>query len=150
MTTLKAFKPTGKQCNWPGCNNVAVEVNFPIEAKTKHCIKHQLYKLSGRVSDKNWGRDHYREHMQARCAINGTTWSQAYKEVQYMDQQLGSNLPRRELIRRTSQQFQVDHIDGDHSNNNPENLQTLTHRAHKFKTDVMGDSDGWKNKRKKV
>lgn len=31
-------------------------------------------------------------------------------------------------------QLDVDHIDGDHSNNNPENLQTLCANCHRLKT----------------
>jgi hypothetical protein len=147
MVTLKAFIPTGKQCKWPGCCNEAVKVKFDIEGKRIHCIKHQLIKLSGRVSHKNWQRDHYREHMTSVCAITGTTWKQSYKEVQLMSKVLGVCLSRRETIRRTSQQFQVDHIDGEHRNNDPSNLQTLAHRAHKFKTDVMGDANPMRYKR---
>jgi 5-methylcytosine-specific restriction endonuclease McrA len=67
-----------------------------------------------------------------------------------MAKALGVTLSRREAIRRASQQFQVDHRDGNHNNNNPANLQTLTHRAHKFKTDVMGDSNGYRNNNRKA
>lgn len=146
MTALQAFRPAGYKCNWPGCCNEAVIVSFKIKNKQTHCLKHQLYKLSGRVGHANWARDHYREHMKSVCAITDTRWSDAYQEVQRMAARMGVTLSRRELIRRACQQFQVDHIDGDHDNNDPNNLQTLTHRAHKFKTDVMGDSNGYRRK----
>lgn len=145
MVTLKAFIPTGKQCKWPGCCNRAVKVKMPVEGKTIHCIKHQLMKLSGRVSHKNWKRDHYRQYMKPYCVYTDTTWVKAYKDVRRMGMMMGVTLERREYIRRACQQFQVDHIDGNHNNNDPNNLQTLTHRAHKFKTDVMGDSNGYRN-----
>jgi hypothetical protein len=147
MTALKAFQPTGKKCKWPGCSNAAVKIKVNIKGKRSHCLKHQLYKLSGRVSHGNWERDHYRQHMKSVCAITGTRWIDAYHEVQRMSKVLRVTLSRRETIRRASQQFQVDHIDGNHRNNDPANLQTLTHRAHKFKTDVMGDSNGHRKKK---
>jgi len=34
----------------------------------------------------------------------------------------------------------VDHIDGNHSNNNPENLQTLCPNCHAVKTVINGDT----------
>lgn len=150
MVILKSFRPTSRKCKWPGCCNDAVIVDFELEGKRSHCIKHQLYKLSGRVSHKNWARDHYREHMKSVCAITETRWSEAYYKVQHMAKALGLTLSRREAIRRASQQFQVDHRDGNHSNNNPANLQTLTHQAHKFKTDIMGDSNGYRNNNRKA
>lgn len=41
-------------------------------------------------------------------------------------------------------QLQVDHIDGDHSNNNIHNLQTLCANCHSYKTYVNSD---WMDKR---
>lgn len=143
---LKAFKPTGKQCNWPGCCNPAVKVTFDVPSKSKHCIKHQLHKLSGRVGP-NWKRDSYREHMKSVCSISGFTWKQAYQEVENMCHYFNLTPARYTKVRRACQMFQVDHIDGNHANNHPNNLQTVTPTAHKFKTDMFGDADGWKNRR---
>lgn len=42
----------------------------------------------------------------------------------------------------------MDHVDGDHSNNVPENLQELCPYCHDEKGRRNGDKDGWKNKRK--
>ena len=36
-------------------------------------------------------------------------------------------------------QLDVDHIDGDHKNNHPDNLQTLCANCHRLKTKVNGD-----------
>jgi 5-methylcytosine-specific restriction endonuclease McrA len=44
-------------------------------------------------------------------------------------------------------QLQVDHIDGNHSNNNPENLQTLCANCHSLKTNIYRD---WEDKKKEV
>ena len=37
-------------------------------------------------------------------------------------------------------QLDVDHIDGDNKNNNPDNLQTLCANCHRLKTYISGDS----------
>jgi 5-methylcytosine-specific restriction endonuclease McrA len=36
-------------------------------------------------------------------------------------------------------QLDVDHIDGDHDNNDPENLQTLCANCHRLKTQIQKD-----------
>jgi len=136
---LQKFVENGKVCNWPGCNGKAVTVKFNVAGKTTHCLKHQLRKLSGRVGP-NWKRDHYRENLKPQCELSNKTWCNMYKEVKAMFEAYGLNPTRRELVMRTCQQFDVDHIDGNHYNNDPSNLQTLTKQAHKFKTDVMGDA----------
>jgi hypothetical protein len=43
----------------------------------------------------------------------------------------------------------MDHIDGNHLNNVPENLQELCPYCHDEKGRLSGDKDGWKNKRNK-
>jgi 5-methylcytosine-specific restriction endonuclease McrA len=40
-------------------------------------------------------------------------------------------------------QLDVDHVDGDHSNNNPDNLQTLCANCHRLKTFMNKD---WETK----
>jgi len=144
---LQNFKFKSYNCNWPGCNNKAVEsINCPdvLLSKTCHCLKHHLRKRSGRVSHINWSRDSYREHLKPVCALTDIRWSDQYKVTKKMAEKMSVLLTRNELIRRTSQAFDVDHIDGNHYNNDPSNLQTLIKYAHKFKTDVCGDSIGWK------
>ncbi len=140
MSELKAFKPTGKTCRWPDCNNEAVKVKFDVGGKSIHCIKHQLRKHSGRVGC-NYDRDHYREHLKSVCALSGHRWIDQYHETKRVLINLGRPFDRIKLVRRTCQAFDVDHIDGMHHNNDPSNLQTLTKWAHKLKTDECGDSD---------
>ncbi len=146
MVTLTAFVPTGKQCKWPGCCNQAVKTALPVVGKTIHCIKHQMRKHSGRVGP-NWERDHYRENLKPACELSGKTWIAEYHETVSIAKALGVTLDRVQMVRRTCQAFDVDHKDGNHYNNNLDNLQTLTKRAHKFKTDVMGDADPMRYKR---
>ena len=43
-------------------------------------------------------------------------------------------------------QLQVDHIDGNHDNNEPENLQTLCANCHAVKTNMYRDWEDKKNK----
>lgn len=146
MVELKAFKPNGKTCNWPGCCNEAVDTTLPVVSKTMHCIKHHLRKMSGRVGT-GWTRDHYREHLKSVCAISGARWGDVYKSVklqlEYINikYNLNKTYTRLELVRRTCQQFDVDHDDGNHYNNDPSNLQTLLKTSHKLKTDAVGDAN---------
>ena len=143
---LQNFKFKSYDCNWPGCKNRAVEsINCPevLVSRTCHCLKHHLRKRSGRVG-RQWARDFYREHLKPVCSLTDIRWRDQYKTTKKMAERMGIELSRYELIRRTSQAFDVDHIDGNHYNNDPSNLQTLIKFAHKFKTDVSGDANGWK------
>lgn len=143
---LKAFIPTGKECSWPGCCNEAVKTKLPVAGKTIHCIKHQMRKHSGRVGP-NWLRDHYRENLKPFCEMSKRRWCDIYHDVKAGFDLLGVEYTRTDLVRRTCQQFDVDHKDGNHYNNDPSNLQTLTKQMHKLKTDVMGDADPMRYKR---
>lgn len=143
---LQRFIATDKQCNWPGCCNQAVKTQLPVVSRTKHCLKHQLYKHSGRVGP-NWKRDHYRQHLGSVCEISKTTWCETYQHVKQAMLNLKPQAERYEVVRRTCQQFDVDHVDGFRDNNCPSNLQTLTKQMHKLKTDVVGDANPWRNKK---
>lgn len=94
---------------------------------------------SGRVGI-NWARDHYREHLKPICSLTGVTWHEQYNLVKMMAKKLRIKMSRYEMIRRACQTFDVDHINGNHSDNRIKNLQTLSKIAHKFKTDVCGDA----------
>tara|TARA_R110002153_G_C12934815_1_gene456533 strand:- start:45 stop:491 length:447 start_codon:yes stop_codon:yes gene_type:complete len=144
---LKAFISTGETCRWPECYKEAVKTTLPINGKTIHCIKHQLRKYSGRVDHNNWKRDYYREYLKPQCELSGVTWRDQYKETVLVSKKLGKDLSRHELVRRTCQAFEVDHKDGNHKNNEFNNLQTLTKSTHKLKTDLNGDSNPMKNKK---
>jgi hypothetical protein len=143
---LKAFIEQDYICNWPGCDNTVVRHSHQITSKNCHCLKHTLYKLSGRVSSRNWRRDYYREHLKAKCALSGKTWTDAYQEVKEISHRAGYNLSRKELIVLATRQFQVDHIDGNHYNNDVSNLQTLTAAAHKLKSELNGDYNPYKGR----
>lgn len=133
---LKSFVTTGKQCNWPGCNRSAVKTTLPVKAKTCHCIRHHLIKHSGRVGP-NWRRDHYREHLQSVTENGAVRWIDVYREI--CNQLKEYNLSKVQRVRLTSQSFDVDHHDGNHQNNHPSNLKTLTVMQHRWKSRIAGD-----------
>lgn len=47
-------------------------------------------------------------------------------------------------------QLDVDHIDGNRTNNEPDNLQTLCANCHRLKTQLNGDANGHKKYQPKV
>lgn len=150
---LKAFVETGNCCGWTNkkgdqlCTRPAVKSKLPIKGKTKLCLHHQLKMWSGRVGP-NQARDHYREYLKPYCEMTNRRWCDAYRDVLAGFKMLGVEYTRRDLVRRTCQQFDVDHKDGNHDNCDPSNLQTLTKQMHKLKTDVMGDANPTRYKRK--
>lgn len=143
---LKAFIPTGKQCKWPGCCRDAVKTTLPVVGNRSHCIRHHLIKHSGRVGP-NWKRDHYREHMKGVTANGRVRWIDVYKEVVDTANDWGYQLSKVEAVRRTSQSFDVDHDDGNHYNNDPSNLKTLTPFQHRLKSRLAGDHNPMRYKK---
>ena len=134
------------KCNWPGCDRDAGVCTLTIKGKrmcnsTTHCLRHSLIKYSGRVDHQNWFRDRHREYLTGVCAIDGVTFKEEYQKTKKRCFKLGLKLSKHEMIRRTMQTFEGDHKDGNPDNNSKENIQTLTKAAHKFKTDVSGDSN---------
>lgn len=146
MVKLKAFKPNGKNCNWPGCSRKAVNTTLPVKGNTIHCIRHNLIKHSGRVGP-SWRRDHYREHLKGITDKCGIRWIDVYQEVIYTAKEYGYTLSKVEAVRRTSQSFDVDHHDGNHRNNHPSNLKTLTTFQHRLKSRLAGDHNPMRNKK---
>tara|TARA_R100000008_G_C3587295_1_gene173523 strand:- start:1429 stop:1881 length:453 start_codon:yes stop_codon:yes gene_type:complete len=150
---MKNFIDKGKgQCRARGCTNKAVTYTgqYDIKGKTIHCVKHHMYKISGRIDSANFNRDQYREHLSVPTAFLGITFKDEYFKVRKINDHfvkqgiIKESLTKRELIRRTMQCFEADHINGDHYDNRKENIQTVTKQEHKFKTDVCGDSNGWR------
>jgi hypothetical protein len=147
---LVNFRTLNRKCKWPGCKNKAVKpLNCPeydwLTGKLSHCLRHHLIKRSGRVGP-NWKRDHYREHLTPYDKLSERSWGQQHLETKKIVKNLNKyynanlNLTRYQLIRVTTRSFDVDHIDGNHSNNKISNLQTLIKTSHKIKTDLMGDA----------
>jgi len=127
------------RCSWPGCKNKAQKLFKSFSDKpayyTKHCSKHNYMKLSGRVSSGNYLRDSHREHMTDVCAISGDTFSSKMPFVKrVLSELLGYRFEnekrmidriyqKRHAIAETMRLFEVDHIDGNRHNNNPDNYR---------------------------
>ena len=150
---MKIFVDKGKgQCGAQGCDNKAVTYTgkYNIKGRTVHCVKHHMNKISGRIDSANFNRDQYREHLRLPTAFLGITFKDEYIKVKkindfFVEQgTIEKSLTKRELIRRTMQCFEADHINGNHKDNRKINIQCLTKSEHKFKTDVCGDSIGWR------
>ena len=134
------FKPNGQQCNWPGCNRPAGKTTLKVVSKSVHCLHHHLKKFSGCVGGYspinggrgiNWGRDHYREHLKP----DPIDYAHERKHViKYYP-----GLSWLETHYKTLKCFDVDHIDGNHDNNHPDNLQTLSKSEHIIKSMANGD-----------
>ena len=138
---LNIFKPNGKICNWPGCNREAGNTSLDVIGKTTHCLHHHLKKYSGRVGGTtggnkgtNWQRDHYREHMNPD--------SIDYAFCKRLVEKHFPDLDWKTKHWYVLKCFDVDHIDGDHYNNDPSNLQTLTKIEHILKSMKNGDLNG--------
>lgn len=145
------------KCSWLGCKNKVQEEFYSFSKKPRafsiHCAKHNYMKVSGRVSDVNYKRDFYREHMVDVCALSEQTFKEKYlltKKIlrnkfgykfEKEKHMVNRILQKRKAISRTMKLFEVDHIDGNHKNNKKENLQTLTKEAHKLKSLECGDFD---------
>jgi 5-methylcytosine-specific restriction endonuclease McrA len=65
----------------------------------------------------------------------GTTWAECpnNRRKAYRSHK-GTVCARCEFVPEHSSQLDVDHIDGDHENNDPTNLQTLCANCHRLKT----------------
>lgn len=147
MTTLKAFKSLNKQCAFVGCTKHAVKTKLPVKGKWSMCLRHQLNILSGRVGP-NHKRDHYRQYLKGYCEISKKTWGQLYPDTLELLGLIGAATDRLTVVRANTRRFQVDHKDGNHSNNDPDNLQTVRSEVHKMKSDLMGDADPTRNKKR--
>ena len=73
--------------------------------------------------------------------------NEAYYEVDKEALKLGHRLTEQQRHQLAYSKFEVDHIDGNHKNNHPSNLQTLTEFQHNIKTILNNEQNPWKNKK---
>jgi 5-methylcytosine-specific restriction protein A len=102
-----------KKCATPGCAK-------PAERDTGHCAEHSTERGEARADRQ---RDAQRKY-------HGANWKRLRKAV-IADEPLCRDCLRRGLLNPTTD---VDHIDGDWSNDSRENLQGLCHQCHSRKT----------------
>lgn len=107
--------------------------------------KPKQHKLLLKHTGKRWGI----------CLVCGPTrlkkkqygWSCRTKYNEYRSRHYKSKKLHCELcgfVAEHRSQLDLDHIDGNHSNNNPENLQTLCANCHRLKTQENKD---WESKK---
>lgn len=147
------FIATDKICKMPGCNGRVHKNNMIKKGKHSLCIKHACQVKSGRITFVNRKRDIHRLNIKGVCAYTGITWGEVYKWVKRVTPVICNDLDiplpsRYDMIRFTTRMADGDHRDGNHANNNPDNIQTLYRLdPHKLKSLIANDYDGWKNKR---
>jgi hypothetical protein len=105
------------------------------------CLRHLMMLASNRISHHNYQRDHYREHMKPECALtvpeDGSRPS-VYNKYKLMKR----SFPKENKLiwlQYAFSSFNVDHINGVHTDNSPDNLQTLTLEMHSIKSQRNGD-----------
>lgn len=114
---------TAPKCKMEGCNNYADNAGYGNYHE--YCSSHH----KGKYLMNDWiykqHRENYCENIDGRLGFKCTT-----------------------TIVAPNWMLEVDHIDGDNENNEPENLQTLCACCHRVKT-MLNEENLPKNKRKK-
>ena len=116
------------RCTNPGCNNFLTPYQGP--GSDTLCRDHQknLAEYGGLATKTK----DYSQHRGTHCEHCGYTPLTDERVQSVEDLKIRNRLMRTLLT--------VDHIDGDHNNNNPENLQTLCPNCHSIKTVINGDT----------
>lgn len=116
------------RCTVKGCNNFLTAYQGP--GSDTLCRQHQknLAEYGGMAT----GKKMYSHHRGTHCESCGYTPFEDEMIQAVEDLKLRNQIFRYVL--------HVDHIDGNHENNDPENLQTLCSRCHSIKTVINGDT----------
>lgn len=116
------------RCTVEGCNNFLTAYQGP--GSDTLCRQHQknLAEYGGMAT----GKKMYSHHRGTHCESCGYTPFEDEMIQAVEDLKLRNQIFRYVL--------HVDHIDGNHENNDPENLQTLCSRCHSIKTVINGDT----------
>tara|TARA_B110000211_G_scaffold15214_1_gene15879 strand:- start:1748 stop:2191 length:444 start_codon:yes stop_codon:yes gene_type:complete len=116
------------RCSQEGCNNFLTPYQGP--GSDTLCRDHQknLAEYGGLATIKK----EYSQHRDTHCSHCGYTPLTDPRVQEIEDLKVRNRLVRTLLT--------VDHMDGNHSNNSPENLQTLCPNCHAIKTVINGDT----------
>lgn len=125
---LALRKARKTRCTIEGCNKFLTAYQGP--GSDTLCREHQknLSEYGGMATTKK----SYSQSRETHCSSCGYT---PYSDE--MIQSVEDPKMRNQIIRYV---LHVDHIDGNHENNAPENLQTLCSRCHSIKTVINGDT----------
>jgi len=125
-TALRKARKT--RCTVEGCNNFLTAYQGP--GSDTLCREHQknLAEYGGMAT----GKKMYSHHRGTHCESCGYTPFEDEMIQAVEDLKLRNQIFRYVL--------HVDHMDGNHENNDPENLQTLCSRCHSIKTVINGDT----------
>ena len=125
---MSCYSP--RTCNHPGCNEPAMFNGYDyrgFETYKTRCSKH------------------HKEHFAKKKGLTATAWTRSYHPYRGQMKDYCENVDGRLGFACTSTIFpdmgmlQVDHIDGDPSNNVDKNLQTLCACCHAYKTNKERD-----------
>ena len=129
---IKKIIPFGQRptCSHPGCT-----------AKAAHT---GTYRVDGTPRFRKACQKHHVQHSAANKGLTATDWLNSFHAYRQHRKTCCENVDGRLGFKCTyeinhSAQLQVDHIDGNPSNNDPSNLQTLCSNCHIYKTHMYKD-----------
>jgi hypothetical protein len=128
-STAEIYRAKGKMCCVEGCNKSVTKYQGP--GQEDHCRQHQKnlmeYGGTGKIGK---AHSHARERS---CSCCGYTPEQDPAVIS------AANGDAKVLNRLVRSLLEVDHLDGDHENNDPSNLETKCIKCHRIKTIVNED-----------
>ena len=127
---------TERICIEQGCNSLGQHMG-----KTR---------LDGSIIRRKRCSKHHVQHQAAKKGLTPTQWTNSFHPYLKYRKDYCENVDHRLGFTCTATivwpgQLQVDHIDGNHDNNNPKNLQTLCANCHAVKTNIYRDWEDKKN-----
>lgn len=130
-------------CNFIGCSNpnhTPAKIYGVKHAFATLCLKHYIQvKRSGRIG-KHYKRDPHLAYRTTKCAWCSTTLADIAHRINLARAIKGEPpLKGRSLVIESIKIFEVDHIDGNHYNNDPTNLQTMCPSCHDIKTHIFNE-----------
>lgn len=108
-------------------------------------------RLDGSIIRRKRCYKHHVAHQATKKGLTPTQWTNSFHPYLKYRKEYCENIDHRLGFTCTATivwpgQLQVDHIDGNHDNNEPENLQTLCANCHAVKTNIYRDWEDKKNK----